>query len=200
MRWEVEMIRVEEVIVVEGKYDKNTLSQVVDAVIIYTAGFGVFSNKDKLDLIRRMARAKGVIILTDSDAAGFKIRGYLRGAVEPGRVKNAYIPDVFGKEKRKSSPSREGKLGVEGMPPETLVSALRRAGATISGESGREREARITKADLYKMGLSGRPESARYRQQLLKKLELPERLAPNALLDVLNALLSRAEFFALFDV
>ena len=189
------MVKVREVIVVEGRYDKNTLSQVVDATIVELGGFGIFSDGEKLALLRRMAAARGLVVLTDSDGAGFVIRNYLRGALPGDQVKHAYIPDVRGKERRKNSPSKEGKLGVEGMRPAVLLEALRRAGATLDdmpADTGREE--RITKADLYAAGLSGGPDSAARRNTLLQRLELPERMSANALLDVLNALMSRAEF------
>lgn len=194
------MHRIKEVIVVEGRYDKNTLSQVVDAVIIETAGFGVYSDKEKLELLRKLALARGLIILTDSDGAGFQIRGYLKGAIDSALVKHAYIPDLRGKERRKASPSKEGKLGVEGMRPEVLLDALRRAGATFIGaETGQTEHEPITKADLYALGLSGTPNSSERRRQLTEKLELPERLAPNSLLDVLNALFSREELLEIIN-
>lgn len=182
------MISVKEVIVVEGRYDRNTLSQVFDAVIVETSGFGVFNDREKLALLRRLAEARGLVVLTDSDGAGFVIRNYIKGAIDPALVKMAYIPDVPGKERRKSSPSKEGKLGVEGMSAEVLIAALRRAGATLSGETATHRTGGITKATLYELGLSGRPDSAARRRELLKKLDLPEKLGANALLDVLNAL------------
>jgi len=184
------VVRVREAIVVEGRYDKNTLSQVVDAVILETSGFGIFKDGERLALLRRLAGERGLIVLTDSDGAGFVIRNYLKGAVEPSMVKHAYIPDRPGKEKRKRSPGKEGKLGVEGMDPQTLVEALRRAGATFldgEGEAPRARRA-VTKADLYAAGLSGTPEAARRRGELLERLDLPQRLSPNAMLEVLNAL------------
>ena len=182
------MIRVKEVIVVEGRYDKNTLSQVFDAVIVETSGFGLFKDREKLALLRRLAEKRGLVVLTDSDGAGFVIRNYIKGAIDPALVKMAYIPDMPGKERRKSSPSKEGKLGVEGMSAEVLIAALRRAGATLSGETATHRTGGITKATLYELGLSGRPDSAARRRELLKKLDLPEKLGANALLDVLNAL------------
>lgn len=182
------MISVKEVIVVEGRYDRNTLSQVFDAVIVETSGFGVFNDREKLALLRRLAEARGLVVLTDSDGAGFVIRNYIKGAIDPALVKMAYIPDVPGKERRKSSPSKEGKLGVEGMSAEVLIAALRRAGATLGGETATHRTGGITKATLYELGLSGRPDSAARRRELLKKLDLPEKLGANALLDVLNAL------------
>ena len=182
------MIPVKEVIVVEGRYDKNTLSQIFDAVIVETSGFGVFNDKEKLALLRRLAEARGLVVLTDSDGAGFVIRNFLKGAIDPALVKQAYIPDIAGKERRKASPSKEGKLGVEGMSAETLIDALRRAGATLGDEAPTHRSGGITKATLYELGLSGRPDSAARRRELLKKLDLPEKLGANALLDVLNAL------------
>ena len=187
------MIRVKEVLVVEGRYDKNKLSQIFDAVILETNGFGIFSDKEKLSLLRRLADARGLVILTDSDGAGFVIRNYLKGALDPAKVRHAYIPDIAGKEKRKSAPSKEGKLGVEGMPPEVLTEALRRAGATLDGEAPAPAE-RITRADLYAAGLSGRPDSAAKRRALLKKLELPERLSSKALCEVLEVLMGREAF------
>ena len=182
------MLKIQEAIVVEGRYDKNTLSQVVDAVILETSGFGIFKDKEKLALLRRLAEKRGLVVLTDSDGAGFVIRNYIKGAIDPALVKMAYIPDVPGKERRKSSPSKEGKLGVEGMSAEVLIAALRRAGATLGGETATHRTGGITKATLYELGLSGRPDSAARRRELLKKLDLPEKLGANALLDVLNAL------------
>ena len=192
------MHSVKEVIVVEGRYDKNTLSQVVDAVILETSGFGIFRDKQKQKLFRRMAEQRGLIVLTDSDGAGFVIRNFIRGCVDPALVKHAYIPDVCGKERRKSAPSREGKLGVEGMRPQVLLDALHRAGATFLDEQqDSARHARIVKADLYAKGLSGCPDSRRLRAELLHALDLPERLTADGLLDVLNAVMTREKFIAL---
>ena len=190
------MHKIREVILVEGRYDKNTLSQVVDAVILETSGFGVFNDKQKQKLLRKLAESRGLIILTDSDGAGFVIRNYIKGCVDPALVKHAYIPDIYGKERRKSAPSKEGKLGVEGMRPEVLLDALRRAGATIDGESTAQQNA-ISKADLYARGLSGCDGSAEKRRLLMKKLDLPEHLSAAALLDVLNALMSCEDFYRL---
>lgn len=187
------MISVKEVIVVEGRYDRNTLSQVFDAVIVETSGFGVFNDREKLALLRRLAEARGLVVLTDSDGAGFVIRNFLKGAIDPALVKQAYIPDIAGRERRKRAPSKEGKLGVEGMKPEVLIEALRRAGATLGGEEPARRAGGITKATLYELGLSGGPGSAKKRRALLKELDLPEKLSANALLDVLNALYTEAE-------
>lgn len=191
------MHSVREVIVVEGRYDKNALSQVVDAVIIETGGFGVFNDKEKQKLLRTLAQARGLIVLTDSDGAGFVIRNHIKAWVDPKLVKHAYIPDIYGKERRKKAPSKEGKLGVEGMRPQILLDALIRAGATMDGEENALKEARISKADLYKAGLSGGPDSSRRRAELIKRLDLPEKLTADALLDVLNAVMSREEFQAL---
>ena len=186
--------RIEEVIVVEGRYDKNTLSQVVDATIVETGGFSVFNDREKLELLRKLAQKRGLILLTDSDGAGFVIRNYLKGALPRERVKQAYIPDVAGKERRKRKAGKEGKLGVEGMTPEILLQALRRGGATFAGEAAPSAAVPITKADLLDRGLIG-PGSTQKRQQLLKNLELPEHLTPNALLETLNLLMSREEFY-----
>lgn len=196
--------RIREAIVVEGRYDKNTVSQAVEAVILETDGFGVFSDGEKLALLRRLAEKRGVIILTDSDGAGFVIRSYLKGALPMGKlprdkVKQAYIPDVPGKERRKRTASREGKLGVEGMSPEVILQSLRRAGATFEGENPEHSEPErsdgppITKADLYEWGLTGTQDASERRRTLLRRLELPEKLSANALLEVLNALYGREE-------
>lgn len=191
------MYKVKEVIVVEGRYDKNTLSQVVDAVIIETSGFGIFNDRQKQKLLRAMAEARGLIVLTDSDGAGFVIRNFIKGCVNPALVKHAYIPDVAGKERRKAAPSKEGRLGVEGMRPEVLLNALARAGATIDEAESPAQSERISKADMYKRGLSGGTGSREKRAALIKSLDLPEKLTADALLDVLNATMSREEFFAL---
>ena len=191
------MQRIKEVIVVEGRYDKNTLSQAVDAVILETGGFGIFNDAAKRRLLKTMAETRGLIVLTDSDGAGFLIRSHIRGCVDPKLVKHAYIPDVYGKERRKARASKEGKLGVEGMRPEVLIEALRRAGATFDDSPAETRPAHITKADLYARGLSGGVGSAEKRRQLLKKLELPERMSADAMLDVLNALMDRETFYRL---
>lgn len=190
--------KIREVIVVEGRYDKNTLSQVVDAVIVETGGFSVFHNKEKLDYLRRLARERGLILMTDPDGAGFVIRNYLKGSIPPEQIKQAYVPDIHGKERRKQRPGKEGKLGVEGMRPEVLLEALRRAGATIEGEDAPPPGARITKADLYAAGLTGGPDSRAARQRLLTQLDLPEHLSTNALLEVLNALMTRETFQNLY--
>ena len=191
------MQRIKEVIVVEGRYDKNTLSQVVDAVILETSGFGIFNDSAKRRLLQTMAETRGLIVLTDSDGAGFMIRNHIRGSVDPKLVKHAYIPDIYGKERRKAKASKEGKLGVEGMRPEILLEALRRAGATFDDSPDKTRVPQITKADLYVRGLSGGEDSAEKRRQLLMKLDLPERMSADAMLDVLNALMDRDQFYRL---
>ena len=191
------MHSVREVIVVEGRYDKNALSQVVDAVILETSGFGIFNDAEKRKLLQTMAEARGLIVLTDSDGAGFVIRNYIKGCVDPKLVKHAYIPDIYGKERRKCAPSREGKLGVEGMKPQVLLDALIRAGVTFDDEENKKTAPRISKADMYARGLSGREGSAEKRAQLIKQLGLPERLTADGLLDVLNATMSREEFLSI---
>ena len=185
--------RIEEVVVVEGRYDRNMLLQVVDATVVETGGFAVFNDREKLHFLRKLAEKRGLILLTDSDGAGFVIRNYLKGALPKERIKQAYIPDVFGKERRKRKAGKEGKLGVEGMTPEILLEALRRSGATFSGEDAAERQAAITKADLLEKGLIGAG-SAQRRRELLQKLELPEHLTANGLLEALNLLYSRESF------
>ncbi len=186
--------RIEEVIVVEGRYDRNMLLQVVDATVVETGGFSVFNDREKLAFLRKLAQKRGLILLTDSDGAGFVIRNYLKGAIPKEQVKQAYIPDIPGKERRKRKAGKEGKLGVEGMTPEILLQALCRGGATFAGETAPPAADPITKADLLDRGLIG-PDSVQKRQQLLKKLDLPEHLTPNAMLETLNLLMSREEFY-----
>lgn len=189
------MKRIREVIVVEGRYDKNTLAQVVDATVVTLGGFAVFNDREKLAFLRRLAEERGLIVLTDSDGAGFVIRNYLKGALPKDRVKQAYIPDILGKERRKRAPGKEGKLGVEGMRPAVLLEALRRAGATFENETAAVRQGEpITKADLFEWGLTGMPDSAARRQALLRRMDLPEHLTPNGLLETLNLLYTREEF------
>ncbi len=189
------MLKIKEAIVVEGRYDRNTLSQLVDTLILQTEGFGIFKDKEKKALLRRVAEKRGIIILTDSDGAGFVIRNHLKGILPPEQIKHAYIPDLKGKEKRKRTAGKEGKLGVEGMRPEVLEQALRNAGATILGEQPQGAPRRdITKLDLFQDGLSGRPDSAQRRQRLLQALNLPEHLTGKALPEVLNTLLTYEEY------
>lgn len=194
------MLRIREAVVVEGRYDKHALSGVVDAVIVPTDGFGIFRQRETLALIRRLAEQRGVILLTDPDGAGQVIRGYLKGALPPDRVKHAYVPQISGKERRKRCPGREGALGVEGMSPAVLERALRRAGATVLGEDAPAVSgAPLTKADLCAAGLAGGLDSAQKRQALLRRLDLPPHLSANALLEVLNALYDEAERRALLS-
>lgn len=188
--------RVREVIVVEGRYDRNTLLQAVDAAVVEVGGFTLFRDREKVAYLRALAEKRGIILLTDADSAGFVIRNHLKGCLPLERVKQAYIPDVYGKERRKKKPGKEGKLGVEGMTPEVLVDALRRAGATFEGEDAPRRSSGITKADLLEKGLIG-PNSREKRLEIQKKLGFPEHLTANGLLEAMNLLLSREEFDAL---
>ena len=187
------MLKIKEAIVVEGRYDKNTLSQIVDAPILETSGFGIMKDKQQLKLLRRVAQNRGLIVFTDSDGAGFVIRNFLKGAIEPRYLKHAYIPDIAGKEKRKSAPGREGKLGVEGMTPAVITDALRKAGATVLGEEAVRTAGNITKQDMMELGLSGGTDSSMLRKQLLKRLDLPEHMSANALLQAVNLLYSLDE-------
>lgn len=192
------MVKIQEAILVEGRYDKNTLSQIVDAPIFETAGFGIFKDKEQLALLRRVAEKRGLIVFTDSDGAGFVIRNYIKGAIPGKYLKHAYIPDIPGKERRKAAPGKEGKLGVEGMSPEVILQALHASGATIDGEA-MERGSSITKQDFVDWGLSGGQDSAEKRKKLLKKLNLPERMTANALLRAVNLLYSREELAEMLD-
>lgn len=187
------MLKIKEAIVVEGRYDKNTLSQIVDAPILETSGFGIMKDKQQLKLLRRIAESRGLIVFTDSDGAGFVIRNYLKGAIDSKYLLHAYIPDIPGKERRKSAPGKEGKLGVEGMTPRIIVDALRKAGATVLGEESTRSMGNITKQDMMDLGLSGGQGSSLLRKQLLKKLDLPEHMSANALLQAVNLLYSLDE-------
>lgn len=182
------MVKIREAIVVEGRYDKNTLSQIVDAPILETSGFGIMKDKSQLNLLRKVAATRGLIVFTDSDGAGFVIRNFLKGAIPAENLKHAYIPDIYGKERRKSAPGKEGKLGVEGMTPEVIIEALRKAGATIEGENTTHTIGNITKQDLMDLGLSGGKDSSEKRKKLLKRLQLPEYMSSNAMLQALNLL------------
>lgn len=193
------MIRVEQAIVVEGKYDKNTLRQLVDAPIFETEGFSILTDKAKLDLLRRVAEKRGLIILTDPDGAGFVIRNYLKGALPKEKVLHAYVPDIFGKEKRKTKAGKEGKLGVEGMDKEILLKALRDCGATVDGEALPDRGNPITHTDLFQLGLSGGKDSRQKRQMVYIKLDLPQHLSTSAFLDAVNLLYDREAFISLCE-
>ena len=186
------MVKIREAIVVEGRYDKNTLSQILDAPILETSGFGIFKDKQQMALLRRIAETRGLIVFTDSDGAGFVIRNHIKSAIPGKYLKHAYIPDIYGKEKRKAAPGKEGKLGVEGMTKEVILESLRRAGATIDGEEAVPVR-QITKQDLMELGLSGTPEASANRLKLLKKLNLPEHMSPNAMLQALNLLYNLEE-------
>ena len=187
------MLKIREAIVVEGRYDKNTLAQIVDAPILETKGFGLFKDPKQLELLRSVAKKRGLIVLTDSDGAGFVIRNHIKSAIPAKYLKQAYIPDVAGKEKRKAAPGKEGKLGVEGMSPEVLLAALKNAGATIEGESMAQENDQITKQDFVEFGLSGGLNASERRKRLQNRLHLPEHMSANALLQALNLLLSREE-------
>lgn len=188
------MLKIREAIVVEGRYDRNTLSQIVDAPVFETNGFGIFKDREQLALLRTVAERRGLIVLTDSDGAGFVIRNHIKSAIPAQYLKHAYIPDISGKEKRKAAPGKEGKLGVEGMRPEVIVQALRLCGATIENEAEhRQSSCGITKQLLAELGLSGGACSSLKRKQLQKKLNLPEHMSANALLQALNLLLSEED-------
>ena len=186
------MVKIQEAIVVEGRYDKNTLSQIVDAPIFQTDGFHIHKDKALVQLLRSVAQKRGLIVLTDSDGAGFVIRNFLKSCIPPQQLKHAYIPDVYGKERRKAAPGKEGKLGVEGMPPDIILESLRNAGATVLGEEA-QTSGEITKLDFVELGLSGGDNSSLLRKKVLKKLNLPERMSSNAMLQALNLLYSKAE-------
>ena len=186
------MVCIKEAILVEGRYDKNTLSQIVDAPIFETSGFGIFKNKEKMALLRSVAQTRGLIVFTDSDGAGFVIRNHIKSAIPANFLKHAYTPDVMGKERRKPTPGKEGKLGVEGMTREVILEALRRAGATFA-ESQETNTGNITKQDMVTLGLSGGKNSSILRTKLLKTLDFPEKMSANALLQALNVLYSFEE-------
>lgn len=189
------MIKVKQAIIVEGKYDKIKLSSIIDGLIITTEGFNLFKNKEKLELIRKLSQNQGVIILTDSDSAGFKIRSYIKGCTQNGKITNIYIPDIFGKEKRKTAPSKEGKLGVEGIPAKILIEAFEKAGVTADEtENNKKKGEEITRVMLYDDGFIGRDGSEEKRKKLLKMLSLPEMLSTSALLEVLNSMYTVGEY------
>lgn len=187
------MVKIQEAIVVEGRYDKNTLSQIVEAPIFETSGFGIFKDKEQMALLRRVAEKRGLIVFTDPDGAGFVIRNHIKSAIPGKYLKHAYIPDIPGKERRKAAPGKEGKLGVEGMTPEVILSALKAAGATLDGSTQEALRDPITKQDFFEWGLSGGPDSGEKRRKLLKRLDLPERMTANALLQAVNLFCGREE-------
>lgn len=194
------MIKIRQAIVVEGRYDKNTLSQVVDAPVFQTDGFAIMKDTQQMDLLRRVAEKRGLIVFTDSDGAGFVIRNKLKSCIPAEYLLHAYIPDVYGKERRKAAPGKEGKLGVEGMTPQVILDALIRAGATVEGESVTCHQPEITKQDMFAAGLSGGPGSSEKRKNLMKMLNLPEHMSSNALLQSLNMLYTKDEFYRLTDM
>lgn len=189
------MIKIKQAVIVEGKYDKVKLSNILDTIIIETDGFGIFKNKEKQRLIRRLADSRGILILTDSDSAGFVIRSFLNGIVSADKITNAYIPDVFGKEKRKTQPSKEGKLGVEGIKTEQIIDALKKAQVVCekSEVSAADRQP-VTKTDLFCDGLNGTQNSAKIRCEFLKQLDLPEHLSANAMLKLINAFMTYDDY------
>ena len=192
------MIKIDKVIIVEGRYDKIKLSSMIDGIIIETEGFGIFKDKDKQKLIRKLAETKGIAILTDSDSAGFVIINFITSIVPKEYITNVYIPDIYGKEKRKDSPSKEGKLGVEGISAEILKEAFKKAGIGVSQSETNERK-KITLNDFFDDGLTGDTQSKRKRTDLLKKLDLPERMSTKAMLDILNTFITYDEYKKLVE-
>ena len=188
----MEKIHINQAVIVEGKYDKIKLANLIDAFIIETNGFGIFKDKEKLAFIKKLADERGIIILTDSDHAGFMIRGYLTSAIPKEKITNVYIPDVFGKEKRKTQLSKEGKIGVEGMSKDVLLEALSKANINCTSV---EKGEGVTNYDLFELGLSGTPDAKQNKKKLLKKLELPEFLSTSSLLSCINNMMTREEFF-----
>lgn len=188
------MIKINEAVIVEGKYDKIKLSNILDALIIETNGFGIYKDKERRDFIRRLAKERGLIILTDSDHSGFQIRNFIANCAKGGSVKHLYIPDVYGKERRKEQPSKEGKLGVEGISDDILIKLFSDNGVEYENSQTREL---ITNYDLFAAGISGTPQASKKKKKLLKQLNLPEFLSTNSLLDCLNSMMSKSEFEAL---
>lgn len=193
----MEKIKLTQAVIVEGKYDKIKLSNLLDAFIIETNGFAIFKDKKKLAFIKKLARERGIIILTDSDHAGFMIRNYISSGVPKDMITNVYIPDVFGKEKRKATPSKEGKLGVEGMSRDILLDAFDKAGVTSTKF---ENPNPVTNFDLYDLGLSGTPNAKENKKALLRKLDLPEFLSTNSLLSCINNMMTKDELYNLLQI
>ena len=192
------MVKIKEAIVVEGRYDKNTLSQILDATILETSGFGIFKNKEQMALLRKVAEVRGLIVFTDADGAGFVIRNHIKSAISGKYLKHAYTPDILGKERRKAAPGKEGKLGVEGMTREVILESLRRAGATFEGETVERTAGEITKADLMDLGLYG-PGSNDRRAALIKKLGFPEKISTNGFLQAVNLLYTKDELTTIVE-
>ena len=192
------MVKIKEAIVVEGRYDKNTLSQILDATILETSGFGIFKNKEQMQLLRKVAEVRGLIVFTDADGAGFVIRNHIKSAIPGKYLKHAYTPDILGKERRKAAPGKEGKLGVEGMDGDVILESLRRAGATFVGETAEKTAGEITKADLMDLGLYG-PGSNERRAALIKKLGFPEKISTNGFLQAVNLLYTKNELTTIVE-
>ena len=192
------MIKIKEAIVVEGRYDKNTLSQIVDAPILETSGFGIFKDKEQMALLRKIAQVRGLIVFTDADGAGFVIRNHIKSAIPGQFLKHAYTPDILGKERRKAKPGKEGKLGVEGMTKDVILEALRRAGATVEDGAEARKNQPISKADLMELGLYG-PGSVENREKLMKMLGFPEKMSTNAFLQAINLLYGIDELKAMLE-
>ena len=192
------MVKIKEAIVVEGRYDKNTLSQILDATILETSGFGIFKNKEQMQLLRKVAEVRGLIVFTDADGAGFVIRNHIKSAIPNQYLKHAYTPDILGKERRKAAPGKEGKLGVEGMTQDVILESLRRAGATFEGETAEKMAGEITKADLMDLGLYG-PDSNERRAALIKKLGFPEKISTNGFLQAVNLLYTKNELTTIVE-
>ena len=190
------MIKLKEAVIVEGRYDKIKLKNLIDAPIIETNGFRIFNDRERRDMIRQIADRRGILIMTDSDGAGLVIRNFLNGAVDKDKIKHCYIPQLEGKEKRKEQKSKEGFLGVEGVPDDVIIEAIRKSGATVIGEEAAQTN-KITKADLFTLGLTGTENSAQKRKKLLKKLNMPDYLSTNAMLTALNCLYSLEELKSL---
>jgi len=188
------MIKIKQAVIVEGKYDKIKVSSVIDSLIIETEGFGIFKDREKQKLIRRLALERGLVILTDSDSAGFTIRSFLNGIAPPDTITNVYIPDVFGKEKRKNAVSKEGKIGVEGMKTQIIEEALRKAGVEADFSHRDETRRLVTKTDFFCDGLSGQKDSAEFRRLFLKQLDLPEHMSANSLLKLINSFMDYEDY------
>ena len=189
-------LKISQAIIVEGHYDKMRLEECVDALIVPTHGFSIFTDTKRKNFIRKIAEQKGIIVLTDSDAAGFKIRGFLKGIVPPEQIKDVFIPDIMGKEKRKTQPSQEGKLGVEGISCEILQKAFEKAGVTLETE---EQKPFLTQAILYRDGLYGGADSNLRRKKLFEAVGLPEHTSVKAALPILNTMLTEEEYVALIN-
>lgn len=188
------MIKIKEAIIVEGKYDKIKLSSIIDGLIIETNGFRIFKDKNKVEFLRKLADTRGILVFTDSDSAGFLIRNHISSIIPKDKIKHAYIPDIYGKEKRKNKYSKEGKLGVEGAPQEVIINSLKNANVLYSlSEPACKDKREITKLDLYNSGLSGKDNSLKLRKKFLKQLNLPEHLSANSLLKVLNSIMTYDE-------